>query len=62
MTTQYYSGPNYGGRFFRFLLAMALGAAGFAIFVRHATSGRAGRIVTLDYGARRQLELTPYLR
>ena len=50
MTTQYYTGPNYGGRFFRFVLAMALGAAGFAIFVRHSTTGRAGRIVTLITG------------
>ncbi len=44
MTTQYYSGPNYGGRFLGFLLAMLLGAAGFAVFVRHAGTGRVGRI------------------
>jgi len=50
MTTQYYSGPNYGGRFLGFLLALALGAAAFAVFVRHATSGTMGRIATLITG------------
>ncbi len=50
MTTQYYTGPNYGGRFFRFLLALALGAAAFAVFVRHATTGTAARIVALITG------------
>jgi hypothetical protein len=50
MTTQYYTGPNYGGRFFSFLLALALGAAGFAVFVRHATTGPAARIVALVTG------------
>jgi hypothetical protein len=50
MTTQYYTGPNYGGRFLAFLLALVLGAAGFAIFVRHATTDRAGRIATLITG------------
>jgi hypothetical protein len=50
MTTQYYTGPNYGGRFFSFVLAMALGAAAFAVFVRHSTTGQAGRIVTLITG------------
>ncbi len=50
MTTQYYTGPNYGGRFLGFLLALVLGAAGFAVFARHSTTGRAGRIVTLITG------------
>jgi hypothetical protein len=50
MTTQYYTGPNYGGKFFRFVLAMALGAAAFAVFVRHSTTGQAGRIATLITG------------
>jgi len=50
MTTQYYTGPNYGGKFFRFVLAMALGAAAFAVFVRHSTMGNAGRIATLITG------------
>jgi len=43
MTTQYYSGPNYGGRFLTFLLALLLGALGFTLFLRHATSGALGR-------------------
>src|ERR1700677_1251835 len=50
MTTQYYSGPNYLGRFLGFALALVLGAAGFALFVRHATSGALGRIATLITG------------
>ena len=50
MTTQYYTGPTYGGRFFSFLLALALGAAGFAVFVRHATTGTPARIVALITG------------
>jgi len=50
MTTQYYTGPNYGGRFLGFLLAVVLGAAGFAFFVRHATTGALGRIATLITG------------
>jgi hypothetical protein len=50
MTTQYYSGPNYAGRFLGFILALVLGAAAFAVFVRHATSGALGRIATLITG------------
>jgi hypothetical protein len=50
MTTQYYSGPNYAGRFLGFLLALILGAAALALFVRHATSGALGRIATLITG------------
>ena len=46
MTTQYYSGPSYGGRFLSFLLALLLGAAAFAFFVRHETTGTMGRILT----------------
>ena len=46
MTTQYYSGPNYFGRFLGFLLALLLGATGLAVFVRHATAGRLGRMAT----------------
>jgi hypothetical protein len=46
MTTQYYTGPNYGGRFLGFLLALLLGAAAFAFFVRHETTGTMGRILT----------------
>jgi hypothetical protein len=50
MTTQYYTGPNYGRRFLGFLLALLLGAAVFAVFVRHATTGALGRIATLLTG------------
>jgi hypothetical protein len=50
MTTQYYSSPTYGGRILGFLLALLLGAVGFAFFVRHATSGALGRIATLITG------------
>jgi len=50
MTTQYYSGPNYFGRFIGFLLALVLGAAGLVLFVRHATVGELGRIATLLTG------------
>jgi hypothetical protein len=44
MTTQYYSGPNYFGRFVGFLLALVLGAAGFAVFAHYAPAGRLGRV------------------
>lgn len=50
MTTQYYSGPNYGGRFLAFLLAVLLGAAGVVVLVRHATTGRLGRLAALVTG------------
>jgi len=50
MTEQYYSRPTYAGRFFGFLLALLLGAAALALFVRHATSGALGRIATLITG------------
>ena len=44
MTTQYYSGPTYFGRFVGFLLALVLGAAGFAVFAHYAPAGRLGRV------------------
>ena len=50
MTTQYYSGPNYGGRFVGFVLALVLGAAALALFVRYATTGVLGRMATLITG------------
>jgi hypothetical protein len=50
MTTQYYSGPNYGGRILGILLALLLGATALALFVRHATTGALGRIATLITG------------
>jgi len=39
MTTQYETGRRSTGGFFTFLLALILGAAALAIFLRHATSG-----------------------
>ncbi len=50
MTTQYYSGPNYGGRFLGLVLALLLGALTVVVVVRHATSGAMGRIATLITG------------
>jgi hypothetical protein len=50
MTTQYYSGPNYGGRFISLLLALLLGAGAVVLLVRHATSGSLGRLATLIMG------------
>jgi hypothetical protein len=50
MTTQYHSGPNYGLRFLSFLLALLLGAAGVAVFVRVATAGALGHIAALITG------------
>jgi hypothetical protein len=50
MTTQYYSGPSYGGRFLGFVLALLLGAAAVVVVVRHAASGALGRLSTLITG------------
>jgi hypothetical protein len=50
MTTQYYSGPNYGGRLIGFVLALLLGAAAMVVLVRHAASGTLGRLATLITG------------
>ena len=50
MTTQYYSSPNYLGRFVAFLLALILGAAVLLLFIRHATTGALGRIATVLTG------------
>jgi len=50
MTTQYRTGPNYGRAFLGLVLALILGAAAFAVFVRHATTGALGRIATLMTG------------
>jgi len=44
MTTQYETGRSSGGSFFVFLLALVLGAAALAVFVRHATTGFMARI------------------
>lgn len=48
--TQSSSGPNYSRGLLGFVLALLLGAAGFAVFVRHATTGRLDRIVTMITG------------
>ncbi len=50
MTTQYYSGPQYGSRLLGFLLALVLGAVALGLFVRHATHGALGRVATLITG------------
>ena len=44
MTTQYSSGRSSSGTFFAFLLALVLGAAALAVFVRHATTGILARV------------------
>jgi hypothetical protein len=50
MTTQYYSGPNYGGRLIGLLLALAIGAGAMMLLVRHAATGRLGRLAALITG------------
>jgi hypothetical protein len=50
MTTQYYSGPQYGSRLTGFLLALVLGAVALGLFVRHATHGVLGRVAALITG------------
>jgi hypothetical protein len=50
MTTQYYSGPNYGRSLLGFLLALLLGVATTVVVVRNATSGTLGRIATMLKG------------
>jgi hypothetical protein len=50
MTTQYYSGPNYGGRLLSFVLALLIGALAMVVLVRHTTSGTLGRLATLITG------------
>jgi hypothetical protein len=44
MTTQYYSGPNYFGRFLGLLMALLLGAAGFAALMRYAPASGPARL------------------
>ncbi len=53
MTTQYYSGPQYKGRLLGFVLALLLGAIGFAVFAHRARHGMADRIATLLTGRSR---------
>jgi hypothetical protein len=46
MTTQYNPGPRYLRALIGLLLALLLGAAAFALFVRHATTGTLGHLAT----------------
>jgi hypothetical protein len=50
MTTQYYTGPQYGSRFVGFVLALILGVAACTLFVRYATRGVMGRVAALITG------------
>jgi hypothetical protein len=50
MTSQYSSGRGSSGTFFGFLLALILGAAALAVFLRHATNGVLARVATAITG------------
>jgi hypothetical protein len=50
MTTQYDSGRRSSGTFLAFLLALVLGAAALAVFLRNANSGPLGRLAALIAG------------
>ncbi len=50
MTTQYDSGRRGSSSFLAILLALLLGAAGLAVFLRGATGGARGRLATLIAG------------
>jgi Protein of unknown function (DUF4230) len=50
MTTHYGTDRRTSGSFLAFLLALLLGAAALAFFLRHATSGPMARIATLIAG------------
>jgi len=50
MTTQYSSGRGASSTLLGLLLALVLGAAALALFLRHAQTGLAGRIATLIAG------------
>jgi hypothetical protein len=52
MTTQYKSGRSSSGGFFWFLIALLLGAAALALFLRHATGGPMAKIAALIDGRR----------
>ena len=52
MTTQYHSGRRSSGGFLAFLIALILGAAALALFIRHATSGPMAKIASLIDGRR----------
>ncbi len=50
MTTQYETGRGSSSALVAFLLALVLGAAALALFLRHAHTGLAGRLATLIAG------------
>jgi hypothetical protein len=50
MTTQYTSGRSSAGPFVAFLLALALGAAGLAVFLRNAKTGLPAKLAALIAG------------
>src|SRR3984957_10438222 len=50
MTTQYSSGRSSSGTFLAFILALILGAAALAVFLRHATTGIFARAATAITG------------
>ena len=50
MTTQYSSGRTPSGTFLAFLLALILGAAAMAVFIRHSTTGILSRVATAITG------------
>ena len=50
MTTQYDTGRSASGTFLVFLLALLLGAAGLAMFLRHAKAGLPARLAMLIAG------------
>lgn len=50
MTTQYSSGRGSSGTFLAFVIALILGAASLALFLRHATNGILSRVATAITG------------
>jgi len=58
MTTQYNSGRRSSGSFFAFLLALLLGAAALALFLRHANSGPMARLATLIAGRTTEIDVS----
>ncbi len=50
MTTQYYSGPNYGRTFVGLVLALLVGVGATVVLIRHAGSGAIGRIAAMLTG------------
>ena len=50
MTTQYSSGRGSSGTFVAFILALVLGAAAMAVFIRHASHGMFSRVADVITG------------